>query len=554
VAITKGTAVATSGNLTTGFTLVVPAAVVANDIIVVGITNRDATTNPTCVDNEGAGAWARITTVNAATNGSISIWWKRASANTNSKTVTVGSCTGSASGALMYYRGASLAANPFGTPVGEANASADVSQAGITTSRAGSMVIHLVGCTSNDTLNPTNRSATTPSAIAEDAEGVSAGGSDCSLSFASAERAAAGATGTISWTQTNGTGASLAIELLPAWVPLTADSGAFAFSGTDATLKQGHKIAADSGAFAFTGTAATLRRNFPLTASSGSFAFTGTAVALKRSTIMPAASGAFAFTGSTAALKQGHAIAASSGAFPFAGTAADLVYTPSSGATLTADSGSFAFTGTVATLKVGHLVAADSGAFAFTGTAAALKVGHSLAASSGSFAFTGSDAALKQGHLLAATSGAFAFAGQAAAIKVGHRLSALVGAFAFSGQDATLVYGTPNRVLPAGSGSFAFTGQTALLARGYTMAAGSGAFPFAGATAAFLRARILLAESAAFGFAGSSAALSVGTPASVVYTATLREIGARFAALTSTDRHAVLAELGPLTATLTEEP
>jgi hypothetical protein len=177
LAISKGTWVATSGNLTTGFTLVVPAAVVANDIVVIGITNRDATTNPTCVDNEGAGTWARVTTVNAQTNGSISIWWKRASANTNGKTVTVGSCTGSASGALGYYRGASTSSSPFGTAIGEPNASGNETQAEVVTARDGSMVIHLIGCTSNDTLAPGNRSATSPTTITEDSEGVSAGGS-----------------------------------------------------------------------------------------------------------------------------------------------------------------------------------------------------------------------------------------------------------------------------------------------------------------------------------------------------------------------------------------
>ena len=482
MAITKGTPTASSGNNTTGFTLVINSGVQVNDLLVVGICNRDATTNPTCVDNEGAGTWTRITTVNASTNGSISIWWKRASANTASKTITVGSCTGSASGVVMPFRGASLAANPFGTPVGEPNASADVSQAGITTARDGSFVIHLVGCTSNDTLNPGNRTATTPSSLTEDGEGVSAGGSDCSLSIASAERAAAGATGTISWTQAggNGTGASLAIELLPAWVPLAASSGSFAFAGTAATLKYARKVAADSGSFAFTGTAATLKRAYPMTASSGSFAFTGTAAALKRTTIMPAASGGFAFAGSAAGTLVGHKVAASSGSFPFAGTAATLTYTPQTGYTLTADSGAFAFTGTTAALKQGHLIAASSGAFAFAGSATSPKVGHLVSAGSGSFAFTGSTAALRTTHILGASSGSFAMTGSAAGLRAARYLSASSGTFAFTGSTATPKV---SHLVAASSGSFAMTGTAASLRHAHRIIADAGAFPFAGSDA-----------------------------------------------------------------------
>ncbi len=594
MAITKGTAVTTSGNLTTGFTLTVPAAVVANDICVIGITNRDATANPTCVDNEGAGSWTRLTTVNANTNGSISIWWKRASASTNGKVVTVGGCTGSASGVLTYFRGASLAAAPFGTPVGEANASADVSQAGITTARDGSMVIHLVGCTSNDTLDPGSRTATTPATITELAEGVSTGGSDCSLSFACDLRSTAGATGTISWTQAggNGTGASLAVELLPAWTALTADSGSFAFSGTATTLKQGHKVAADSGSFAFTGSAATLRKAITLPIGSGAFAFTGTAATLKRTTIMPASNGAFPFAGTSAGVLVGHKVAASPGAFPFAGTAATLTYTPQTGYTLTAGSGSFVLAGTAAGLRYSRLVGADSGAFAFAGTSATLKHGHRVAADSGSFAIAGTNATLKYSRLVGASSGAFAFTGTSAGLRYGRRAGASSGSFAFAGTDATLVWNTPHKVMPASSGSFAFSGTSAGLAHGRRVsatsaafafsgidvglrvarrvAAGAAAFPLVGTDAALRQARTVSASSAAFPFAGSAAGLEwgrslaadsgafpfTGTAATLtattiaVYVASLTPVISHTASLAGHNRTAAITPVPHPTATL----
>lgn len=448
MAITKGTWVATSGNLTTGFTLVIPAAVVANDIVVIGITNRDATANPTCVDNEGAGSWSRITTVNANTNGSISIWWKKASANTNGKTVTVGGCTGSASGALGYYRGAaSLSSSPFGTPVGEGNASGNELQAGITTTRDGSMVIHLVGCTSNDTLAPGNRTATSPTTITEDAEGVSGGGSDCSLSFASDLKASAGATGDISWSQTDGTGASLAIELFAALSSLTADAGSYAIAGTAATLKYNRRVISDSGSYSITGTDANLKKTYPLTAESGTFTITGTAATLLEHRKLIADAGSYTISGTAAVLKDNRKVIADAGSYVITGTDAQLTYNQSSGYTLEVDSGEFTITGTSAALKYGRKVVADSGTFALTGTDASLEYSRRMTASSGSYAITGTDASLQHGEPqqfeLTAGAGAFDIAGTAAALLYNRSVVADAGEYALTGTPATLYEFTP---------------------------------------------------------------------------------------------------------------
>ena len=222
MAFTKGTAVVTSGIRTTTYGLVIHSGTIAGDLLVLINTNRDATTDPTVTDDDtGGNTWTKIANQNANTNGALTIWAKYATSGTASKTVTSASNTGSCSGVVMGYRGA-LVASPitgaFGTPVGESNAGADESQAGITTGAAGSMVIHAIGVTSNDTLAPGNRTATDPATITEDGEGISTGGSDCSASLASTERTAAGATGTISWAMTDGTGASIAVELFVAAV------------------------------------------------------------------------------------------------------------------------------------------------------------------------------------------------------------------------------------------------------------------------------------------------------------------------------------------------
>ena len=214
---TKGTPTATSGNQTTGFTLVINSGVLAQDLLVLLVTNRGATTDPVVVDNDvGGNLWTKLANQNANTNGAGTIWVKYATSATASKTITVSGCTNSASGIVMPFRGGSFVSNilhAFGTPVGESNASTDESCAGITTDRANSMVLHAIFCTSNDTLAPGNRTATSPATITEDGEGVSSGGSDCSASLASDEKTSAGATGTISWSQTDGTGASISVEM-----------------------------------------------------------------------------------------------------------------------------------------------------------------------------------------------------------------------------------------------------------------------------------------------------------------------------------------------------
>lgn len=484
MAWTKGTFTATSGSLTTGFTLVINAGVQANDLLIVGITNRDATTNPTCVDNEGAGTWTRITTVNATTNGSISFWWKRASANTASKTITVGSCTGSASGVVMPYRGGSIAASPFGTPVGEGNASGNELQAGITTARDGSMVIHLVGCTSNDTLAPGNRTATSPTTITEDAEGVSSGGSDCSLSIASDIKASAGATGDISWAQTDGTGASLAIEMFLLIAPLTAAAGSYAIAGTDATLKTARRVTADSGSVAVTGTTATLSRGFNLAVDPGSYAITGTAAGLRATRTLAASSGSVAATGTAATLTAQRLISASAGSVAITGTAATLTYEESNGTTLTADPGSVIINGTAATLSAARLVSATSGSATATGTNAGLVATRLLSASSSIFAITGTDAGFTRGRQVTASAGSVSVTGTASGLRVARLLDANTGAVAIVGTNATLTGpGQTHYTITAATGSLALDGTDSALARGYLVDSEDGAIWITGSIA-----------------------------------------------------------------------
>lgn len=175
---------------------------------------------------------------------------------------------------------------------------------------------------------------------------------------------------------------------------LTAAAGAFALTGTAASLKYGRVLQAASGSFAVTGTAATLRKGYSLQASSGSFATTGTAATLRYGRVIQAAAGSFQVSGTDASLKYGRVLAAQPGAFALTGTDATLTYGTAGNYTLTAQPGSFSVSGAAATLRYGRKLSADSGAFAFTGTAATLRYARRIIAEAGEFAITGTAATL----------------------------------------------------------------------------------------------------------------------------------------------------------------
>jgi hypothetical protein len=413
MAITVGTSTVTSGNQTTGFTLVINSGVVAGDILILLVTNRGATTDPVVVDNDvGGNLWAKIANQNADTNGAGTVWWKRATSATASKTITVTGCTNSASGCVTPFTGAAVGSTPYGTPVSEANASGNEVQAGITTGRDGSMVCIGVYCTSNDTLNPNTYVATDPSSLTERAEGVSSGGSDCSASLAADIRTSAGATGNISWSQGDGTGASIAFELLRAWEPLAANGGSISLSGTAASLEAGRLVAAGTGAYTETGTDASLEVGRMLSADGGADALTGTAASLEIGYLLSAGSGGYTLTGQDADLihdTAGYTMPADPGAFSWTGGDSGLRVARR----LDSESGSFSESGQDSSLEYGREVQADAGAFAIAGSDAALIVGRAFAADAGAFAIAGSDAALEYGYLLAAGSGEYVLFGDA---------------------------------------------------------------------------------------------------------------------------------------------
>lgn len=112
---------------------------------------------------------------------------------------------------------------------------------------------------------------------------------------------------------------------LQGWA-VTAEPGAFTFTGQAATLAGAFKIAADAASFALSGQDAGLKFGGVVTAAAGSFAFTGQDAGLSAARRIAADAVAFALTGQDAGFVVTHALAADAGTFAISGQDASLTY------------------------------------------------------------------------------------------------------------------------------------------------------------------------------------------------------------------------------------
>jgi hypothetical protein len=236
VPVLRGAAQVPTGNPTTGGTVTIPATVQANDILICAVTSRDSSGAGTLAvtDNEGAGSWVKFAN---STDHKATWWWKRASANTNSKTLTVANAVGSCSFVLKCFSGCITSGNPYTDVVVETNASADETHAGFTPTNGASMVLAAVHNYGNDDA-VTNLSFATLGATTM-TEKTSSGGSDCGCAFGHvAQSGAAAATGNLTWTQADNTSYSITCALISADPAVASD-------GTPQLIRNGTDVAVD---------------------------------------------------------------------------------------------------------------------------------------------------------------------------------------------------------------------------------------------------------------------------------------------------------------------
>lgn len=232
---------------------------------------------------------------------------------------------------------------------------------------------------------------------------------------------------------------SIALTETPAGAyTVTADAGAYAVTGQDASLEFGYAVDAAAGSYTLTGSDAALEFGFEVAADAGAYTLTGQDASLEFGREVAADAGSYGVTGQDASLEFGYAVDADAGTYTFTGQDASLVYEIAGEYTLAADAGSYTITGADAGLEFGYAVDADLGAYALTGQAASLEYGFEVTADAGSFAFTGA----------------------AADLEFGFEVEASAGSYDVTGADAALVYATPN-VLAAESGAYTLTGTDA---------------------------------------------------------------------------------------------
>src|SRR3990167_3914245 len=186
-------------NSTTSFSITLPTTA-AGDILICEFAHRgtgNGTIGGTSVTTGGLTWTLKHSQLFASSAFSGKTYWTRATGNHSGQTVTGSGLTDSCAAILTQYRGALASGDPLAdaTVVGEQNASGNETQAQITTATAAAWVV-LVVVNSPD-LAVATQACTSPGALTERAERLSTGGTDSSISTASAEKAAAGGRGVL---------------------------------------------------------------------------------------------------------------------------------------------------------------------------------------------------------------------------------------------------------------------------------------------------------------------------------------------------------------------
>ena len=105
-----------------------------------------------------------------------------------------------------------------------------------------------------------------------------------------------------------------------------------------------------------------------VTAESGTYLYTGTDAQLLTARILKADTGAYLYTGSTVNLLKGLVLTTSSGSYSYLGQDATLTYTPAGAFILTANSGNYAYTGSNINFNRDRVIIASSGTYNYSGT------------------------------------------------------------------------------------------------------------------------------------------------------------------------------------------
>lgn len=188
----------TVGNETTGGHIVIPSTASSGDDLIVAVTSRNHTSGnalPTVTDNDTGGN--TFTLIQSSTDRKATLWWKKATANSASKTVTVAGCINSSAAGLSVYRNADPV-YPFSNLTLSSLVTANPSIGGFTPDAANGMICGIVfNVTDSDTYSA--MSCTNPGSLTSRFQIVSTGGVDAVAWHASELLTTASPTGNFHW-------------------------------------------------------------------------------------------------------------------------------------------------------------------------------------------------------------------------------------------------------------------------------------------------------------------------------------------------------------------
>jgi hypothetical protein len=308
---------------------------------------------------------------------------------------------------------------------------------------------------------------------------------------------------------------------------ITADYGAFTFTGQVARLLETHTVAATQGLYALSGQAALFKQAHVLPAVAGAYTLSGQAATLLRSARVAMTAGAYTFTGENVGFVRAVRLVADVGTFVYVGQSVGLVRS----GRLSASAGSYALTGVDAALRLGAVVSATSGAYSVTGENAGLSSVRRLVAGQGAYAFTGRALAFVRSAILTAVRGTYAFTGVDTQFASSNRIVASAGIFALSGQSVaferslrlavsvgtyslTGVAAGVRRLLNLGlaQGSYATTGQTAQLYAVHRATESVGLYSLTGSDAVISRDHALRSDVGTYSLNGQTMTFAMLAP------------------------------------------
>jgi len=236
---------------TTSFSTTLPATQ-AGDIIILEFSHRGTGDGTIGGTYSGPAFTLKHSQLFATSAFSGKTYYSRATGNHSGQTVTGSGLTDSCAAIVTIYRGALASGDPLAdaTIVGEQNASGNETQAEITTATDKAVVV-LVVVNSPD-LAVATQACTSPGALTERAERLSTGGTDSSIAHASAVKDTAGATGALTWTQTNAASGSWAYAIKPNTTTPFADARQEAIDGLESAQSETHGFNAERANIAVT--------------------------------------------------------------------------------------------------------------------------------------------------------------------------------------------------------------------------------------------------------------------------------------------------------------